>query len=459
MPSQPPNLNYAMNTTRRQFLASGIGATAVATLGAMPNACGQGPPPTQDAPAAAPATTFKPGKAKSVIQIWQWGGPTHIDTFDPKPEAGADYCGPLGKPIDTAAPGIKVGQLLPKLAAQAEKFSIIRSLTHGNNNHETAAYIMQTGRLPGGGIVYPNTGAVTSLFKGVDAGYDNPIPPYVVLTTGQGRFSESGFLGTKHKPFVTGGDPSQNPFIVSGFVARGVTPERQEIRKSFVAQLDALGQADANNALYQQIDAAVDTAYTLVTGSAVKTFDLTTENEEVRKKYGRNHFGQSCLVARRLVEAGVPYITINSPGWDTHKGHFSAMNRLLPVLDAGLASLIEDLATRGLLDTTVVWMCGEFGRTTKVDMNAPWFGGRHHFGDCFSALVAGGGFVGGKVVGASDEYGNKPVDRPVAPQDLLGSILELSGINPDAPLPNTVGYDVPVMLAPSVAGRLREIMS
>ena len=448
-----------MNTTRRQFLASGIGATAVVSLGSLPNAFGQAPVSPHDAPSTAPATPFKPGKAKSVIQIWQWGGPTHLDTFDPKPEAGPDYCGPLGKPIDTAAPGMRIGQLLPLLAAQAEKFSIVRSLTHGNNNHETAAYIMQTGRTPGGGIQYPNTGAVTSLFKGVDAGYDNPIPPYVVLTTGQGRFSESGFLNSKHKPFITGGDPTRDPFIVSGFVVRGITPERQSLRKDFVKQLDALGQADPDNALYQQIDSSVDAAYNLITGSAVKTFDLTTESDETRRKYGRNQFGQSCLVARRLVEVGVPYITINYPGWDTHKRHFDAMNRMLPMLDAGLATLIEDLAARNLLDTTVVWMCGEFGRTTKIDPNAPWFGGRHHFGDCFSAFVAGGGFVGGKVVGASDEHGNKVVDRPVAPQDLLGSILELSGINPDAPIPNTRGYDVPVMLAPSAAGRLREIMS
>jgi uncharacterized protein (DUF1501 family) len=354
---------------------------------------------------------------------------------------------------------MKIGQLLPKLAAQAEKFSVVRSITHGDNNHETAAYIMQTGRTPGRGIQYPNTGAVTSLFKGVDAGYDNPIPPYVVLTTAQGRFSESGFLSSKHKPFVTGGDPTRDPFIVSGFVVRGITPERQALRRDFVKQLDALGQADPNNALYQQIDSSVDAAYNLITGSAAKTFDLTTDSKETRLKYGLNHFGQSCLVARRLVEAGVPYITINSSGWDTHKRHFDAMNRLLPQFDAGMATLIEELAARNLLDSTVVWACGEFGRTTKVDMNAPWFGGRHHFGNCFSALVAGGGFVGGKVVGASDEHGDKVVDRPVAPQDLLGSVLELTGINPDAPIPNTRGYDVPVMLAPSPAGRLREIMS
>ncbi len=449
-----------MNTSRRQFLASGLGAAVVSSLGSFPSANAQAPPPKpEEAPIANPAKPFKPGKAKSVIQIWQWGGPSHTDTFDPKPDAGPDYCGPLGKPIDTAASGMKIGQLLPLLAAQADKFSVVRSVTHGNNHHEQAAYIMQTGRVPGGGVVYPNLGAVTSLFKGVDNGYDNPIPPYVVLTTAQGRFSESGFLGAKYKPFVTGGNPTQDPFLVSGFVVKGITPERQALRKEFLKQLDALGQADSKNALYEQIDAAVDGAYKLITGSAVKTFDLKTEDDATRNKYGRNPFGQSCLVARRLVEAGVPYITINSSGWDTHKRHFDAMNKKLPELDAGLATLIEDLAQRNLLDTTVVWMCGEFGRTTKVDMNAPWFGGRHHFGPVFSALVAGGGFKGGRIVGASDELGNKVVDRPVAPQDLLGSIYELTGINPDAALPNNRGYNVPVMAAPSELGRLREIMS
>jgi uncharacterized protein (DUF1501 family) len=164
-------------------------------------------------------------------------------------------------------------------------------------------------------------------------------------------------------------------------------------------------------------------------------------------------------MARRLVEAGVPYITINSPGWDTHKKHFEAMAQKLPEFDKGVASLIEDLATRNLLDSTIVWACGEFGRTPKVDPNPPWFGGRHHFGACFSVLAAGGGFKGGQVLGASDEKAEKVVDRPVYPQDLLGSILELMGINPDAPLPNMRGYDVPVMLAQSEKGRLREIIS
>ena len=157
-------------------------------------------------------------KAKSVIQIWMWGGPSHLDTFDPKPDAGNDYCGPFKKPIPTNAEGIQIGELLPLLAQQADKYSIIRSMTHGNNSHETASYLVQTGREPGR-LVYPSVGAVVSLFKGYDHGYKGLIPPYIVLTQPQGRFSEAGFLGPRYKPFASGGDPNRTPFAVEGIVA------------------------------------------------------------------------------------------------------------------------------------------------------------------------------------------------------------------------------------------------
>ena len=175
-------------------------------------------------PASLPAAS-RPGpkgKAKAVIQIWMWGGPCHLDTFDPKPEAGNDYCGPLNKPIDTNVDGIRIGELLPLLAKQADKYSIIRSMTHGINGHETASYIAQTGRPPGGRLVYPGVGAVSRCFKGYDAGYTGLIPPYIVLTEPQGRFFEAGFLGLRYKPFATGGDPAQAKFAVEGVVSPGV---------------------------------------------------------------------------------------------------------------------------------------------------------------------------------------------------------------------------------------------
>jgi len=174
-------------------------------------------------------------RAKSVIQIWMWGGPSHLDTFDPKPEAGYDYTGPLSHPIETNVKGIRICELLPLLAKQADKYSIIRSMTHGVNAHETASYITQTGRLPGR-IVFPCAGAVVSLFKGYDHGYKGLAPPYVVLTTPQGRFSEAGFLGQRYKPFATGGDPNKDPFVVEGIVAQGISDQRQRARRRFLGR-------------------------------------------------------------------------------------------------------------------------------------------------------------------------------------------------------------------------------
>jgi hypothetical protein len=402
------------------------------------------------------------GKAKAVIQIWMWGGPSHLDTFDPKPEAGYDYCGPLSKPIPTNVDGIVIGELLPLLAKQADKYSIIRSMTHGINGHETAAYITQTGRAPGGRLVFPCVGAVVSVFKGYSAGYKGLIPPYVVLTQLQGRFSEAGFLGVRYKPFATGGDPAQARFAVEGVVAQGITDQRQRDRRELMHKLDTLGNAMKDDPSVKELASGEEQAYELISGDAGKVFDLSQEKDEVKESYGRNTFGQSCLVARRLVERGVPYITINSQGWDTHKQHFQAMRQKLPQLDKGMATLLQDLSDRGLLDSTIVWWGGEFGRTPKVDWGAPWNGGRGHYGKVFSTVVAGGGFKGGHVVGASDAKGEEVKDRPVYPCDLIGSMYELLGIDPDGKLPNSQGLDVRVTPTADegvkMGGRLKEIM-
>lgn len=411
---------------------------------------------------AAARSAAASAKARSVIQIWLWGGPCHLDTFDPKPDAGRDFCGSLDSPIETNVSGVRIGQLLPTLAKQADKFSLIRSLTHGNNGHETAAYMVQTGRNSGGRDVFPSAGAVVSLFKGVDAGYEGLIPPYIVLTETQGRFSEAGFLGGRYKPFATGGDPGKAQFEVEGVVAPGITEQRQRNRRSLLQQLNTLGQAMPGDATLKTLYASEDQAYEMILGDAGKLFNLSQETDGLRERYGRNTFGQSCLMARRLVEKGVPYITINYKGWDTHKQHFQTMNRKLPELDKGLATLLQDLADRGLLDRTIVWVSGEFGRTPKVQLEAPWNGGRGHYGKVFSALVAGGGFKGGQVVGASSEKGEEVKERPVYPADLLGSMYELLGIDGRAQLPHPQGDLVHVM--PDAAegvkagGLLREIM-
>jgi hypothetical protein len=405
---------------------------------------------------SAPATAAAPtGKAKAVIQIWLWGGPSHLDTFDPKPEAGNDYAGPL-KAIETNVSGIRICELLPLLAKQAHRYALIRSMTHGNNGHETAAYIVQTGRKPGDSLVYPAMGAVVSLFKGYDAGYKGLVPPYIVLTEPQGRFSEAGFLGLKYKPFATGGDPSRTPFVVEGVVAQGISEQRQKDRRELRAKLDALEHVLPADPQIQAFQQGEKQAYDLILGDAGKVFDLTQEKQELREQYGLTKFGQSCLLARRLVEKGVPYITINSGGWDTHKQNFEAMRRKLPELDKGLATLLQDLADRGLLASTIVTCYGEFGRTPKIDWQAPWNGGRGHWGKVFSVLLAGGGFKGGQVVGASTEKGEEVKDRRVTPADLIASIYEQLGINPDARLPHPQG--LPVQVMPEATAKLKELV-
>jgi len=386
------NPNYRwLPINRREALREGFfGAAGMLLAGRLTGAVN-----------AAPA----PAKAKSVIQIWMWGGPAHLDTFDPKPEAGNDYCGPLNSPIETNVSGIRICELLPLLAKQADKYSLIRSMTHGLYAHETASYTVQTGRIAGGHDVYPSVGAVVSLFKGYNAGYKGLIPPYIVLTEPQGRFSEEGFLGSRYKPFATGGDPARTPFAVEGVVAQGFTEQRQKARREYLHQLDTFGHAMKGDPQLAANDDAERTAYELILGDAGKVFDLSQEKDDLRDRYGRTTFGQSCLAARRLVERGVPYITINYEGWDTHRQNFQTMRQKLPQMDRGMAALFTDLSERGLLSSTVVWWGGEFGRTPKVQWEAPWNGGRNHWGDVFCALVAGGGFQGGHVVGASDARG------------------------------------------------------
>ena len=417
-----------------------------------------------DAPVASSASTggLIEAKAKSVIQIFLWGGMSHNDTWDPKPDSGYNYMGDFRTAIPTNVDGIQLGELFPNLAKQADKFSLIRSMTHRNNGHETAAYLMQTAHTPGERLAYPSVGAVFALFK--SRSYQGLIPPYVVLTQPQGRFSEEGFLGPRWKPFATGGNPNAARFEVEGVISQGITDARQSARRALLDQMNTMGHAMAASPSLAASEEAKKQAYDLILGPGRDVFDLSKEKPELRDRYGRHTFGQDCLAARRMVEAGVPYIVINFPGgWDTHSNHFATMRRQCPQLDQGLATLLQDLHDRGLLDSTLVWCCGEFGRSPKVDWQPPWNGGRNHHGNVFTAFVAGGGFHGGQVVGASDDKAEEVKDRPVYPVDLLGSIYALSGIDANAALPHPLGTDAHVLPAAveqvKSAGLLTEIMS
>lgn len=414
--------------TRRQMLHSGMLSGAGWTLASR----------------LAAKDAVSGSKAKAVIQVWLAGGPTHTDTFDPKPDSGRDYTGPLNHPIETNVSGIRIGELLPELAKIADKYSLIRSMTHGQNGHETASYLTQTGRMPGR-LVYPAAGAVVTAFKGfpesnqTSGGDSSLIPPYIVLTQPMGRFSEAGFMGIRYQPFATGGDPNARRFEVEGIIAKDLSDNQQRQRREFLGRLNSLHTATGGHPGLQAAAKARDKAYDLIVGDAGRVFDLSQEPDEIREKYGRTRFGQSCLAARRLIENGSKFVTINHGGWDTHKDHFASMRRKLPDLDRGLSSLITDLNARGMLDGTIVWCIGEFGRSPKVAVESPWNGGRHHFGACFSSLIAGGGFQGGQIVGESDARGETVKDRPVYPGDLIGTMYELLGIDPTASLPHPMG--------------------
>ncbi len=385
--------------------------------------------------------------AQHVIEIWQWGGPCQLETFDPKPDAPRDYNNGL-KSIKTKA-GFEIHEWCPMLAECADLFSVVRTLTHPFPGHEKATYIMQTGRKAGGGVTYPALGAIVASMK--KKNYEGDLPPFVILTQAKGRFSEVGFLGDAYAPLVTGGDPNASKFIVDGIVPPGgLTKEQIAERFARCGRVNRV-------AVDPEFEAAGEAARRIIEGPAAETFDLSREDDKVRERYGRTRIGQQLLSARRLVEYGVPYVSVNYNGWDSHKKHFETMKRPTHEMDQAVSALLTDLNEKGLLDTTIIWMCGEFGRVPKIDRQAPWNGGRNHFPRCFSALVAGGGFKGGQVVGVSDETTDHVKERPVTPVDFLGSICELAGIDPDDRLPNPKGFKLNVMPPASELGRLKEI--
>ena len=376
-------------------------------------------------------------RAKSVILIYLDGGPAQTDTFDPKPEAGRNYYGNLKGVCKTNVEGIEIGEKLPLLATMADKYTLIRSLTHGSNAHETGHYAMITGDTSGGAVVYPSFGAVISYMK--KDTYKGVLPSYISVTTANSRFNEGGFLGNAYKSFDTGGAPEKSEYEVEGLVNKFVSKDRMNKR---MALLDGFEKSSLDKT---KIDSLRDVNMEFIWGDSREVFNLANEPDSVRQRYGVNRLGQSCLVARRLVEAGVPFVNVRTTGWDTHKKHFTQMNSKLPTLDKAVSALLADLDARGLLDSTIVLLGGEFGRTPKVGWEAPWNGGRAHFGRAFSYLVAGGGFVGGKVLGKTDKTGENVVERPVRPCDLIGTVYLLMGIDPYGTLPHVSEGNLPIL--------------
>ena len=376
-------------------------------------------------------------RAKSVILVYLDGGPAQTDTFDPKPEAGRTYTGSYTKVAKTNVEGIEIGAKLPLLATMADKYSLVRSLTHGSNAHETGHYAMITGDTSGGAVVYPSFGAVISYMK--KDTYKGILPCYISVTSANSRFNEGGFLGNEYKSFDTGGAPEKKAYEVEGLINKFVDRERMNKRMALLEKFETQPMDK------QEIDSLRAINMEFMWGESREIFNLANEPDSVRQRYGNTRIGQSCLVARKLVEAGVPFVNVRTTGWDTHKKHFQYMDSMLPNLDKALSALIADLDQRGLLDSTIVLCGGEFGRTPKVLWEAPWNGGRAHYGKTFSYLVAGGGFQGGKVLGKTDRTGENVAERPVAPCDLIGTVYLLMGIDPYGTLPHVSEGNLPIL--------------
>lgn len=398
-----------------------------------------------------------PKRLNSVILLWMRGGPSHIDMWDTKPDAPADYRGEFGT-ISTNVPGIQLGDLLPMTAKIMDKWSIIRSLHHGDAGHSAGDQICFTGYLPGPSPdvnIYPSCGSIVSK----QLGHQTPHMPAYVMIPKVVPGAGSAYLGVTHKPFETIADPANTgPFRIPNFeLPEGVTFDRIGDRRSLLTSFDqmrrdtdASGQVDALDRFHQQAWSM------LTTPEARDAFDLDKEPETVRERYGYfpafdpkaadrcgcPSWSQRILLARRLVEAGVRLVTVDLRWWDTHvKGFESLKQGFLPRWDRAYTALIEDLELRGLLSSTLVVAWGEFGRTPKVNAQA----GRDHYPNVFSAALAGGAVKGGRVVGSSDEKGAFPKANPKTPQDVLATIYRHLGVDTEAQYLNSAGRPIPVL--------------
>jgi len=383
-----------------------------------------------------------PAKAQACILIWLSGGPSHLDTLDPKPDAPMDVRGEFDS-IDTALPGVGISEVLPQLARVLDRTTLIRSLTSPEAEHDRATHHLLTGYRPSPALVYPSYGSVTARLRGFRA---STLPPYVAMPDAP-AFASSGYLTPAYDPFIVGGDRSQGNFRVRDLTPPDrLTLQRLERRRAMVRTLDRFARDVPETPLTASRDTFSDQAYDLLTsGAAQAAFQLDVEDEATRDRYGRTPIGQACLLARRLVEAGVAFVTVNDRGggcgaaWDTHVDNFPAIReRLAPPVDQGVAALIQDLDSRGLLDGTLVVMMGEFGRTPRINGNA----GRDHHGRANSVLLAGGGMPRGVAIGRTDAKGDVPIERPVTPSDLAATLFTALGINPDRRITSPDGQPI-----------------
>jgi hypothetical protein len=394
-----------------------------------------------------------PARAKRVIFLFQWGGPSHVDTFDMKPDAPSEIRGPL-RPISSVVPGLPVCEHFPEMAKRMDKVTLIRSMTHRMKNHNSAGYYALTGHAPPSDDqrlrdsldLWPAYGSI------VDALAPNreEMPtfvsyPYTIADGSVTPGQHASFLGKRHDPFFFQDDPNQEGFKLPELSLPGdLELERMQRRRQLQRLVDEQARLLDRSVQAQGFDDYYEKAIAMLTSEKVRAaFDIESEPDEVRDRYGRTTYGQSCLLARRLVEAGVKFVTvyfsrsiggrrINEGGWDTHGFDDTRMYKIVdkyqhPITDQTLPTLLDELEERGLLDETLVLWMGEFGRTPKINKNES----RDHWPQCYTALLAGGGVKGGYVHGASDANGMYPDKHPVRPEDLAATLYSLLGIDPE----------------------------
>jgi len=409
-----------------------------------------------------------PSRPKSVILYWIDGGPSHLETYDPKPTAPAEFRGMFGA-IDTVVPGIRINELLVEQAKIMDRMSILRSVHHNHGDHFAAAHWMLTGYLGSSAAnldpVNPSVGSIIAKLKGPNA---SGMPSYVgvphAMSVGiQPGYFSGAYLGVAYNPLPSGGDPNDANYKVPNLdLPGGLTIDRLGDRRHLLSTFDRMRRDADKSGLMNGLDSFNQQAFEMVTGEAARrAFNIHEEDPKVRDRYGRDHYGQCALLARRLVEAGVTFVNVHNGGWDHHWDLESGMKSRLPTMDRAVGTLVADLAERGLLDDTLVVVMGEFSRTPRLNdggnggpprsMGAP---GRDHWGNVMSVLIGGGGLKGGQVVGASNSKGESPAERPLLPADVLATIYHVMGIDLHLSFANRAGRPVPINNSGSVITEL-----
>jgi hypothetical protein len=369
---------------------------------------------------------FLEAKAESVIHLYLPGGMAHQESWDPKPYSPIEFRGEMGT-IRTKT-GDVFGESLVKLAAISDKFSVIRSMTHGEAAHERGTHNMFTGYKPSPALIFPSFGSVISH----EYGPRNNLPPYVSIPRVANEYAQSGYLSSSYGPFSLGADPATSGFKVQDLnLASGVDMSRFERRRSALEAVNAHFSSKQSSDAVKAMDTFYERAYNLISSEKARlAFDIEKEDGKLRDRYGRNEAGQRLLMARRLVESGVRFVSLTYGGWDMHTKITDGFRRQMPTLDQALAALLEDLDSRGMLSKTLVMVSSEFGRTPKINPEA----GRDHWPKVFSVMLAGGGIQGGVVYGASDATAAEPDVDPVSPADLATTMYQLLGIVADKEL-------------------------